>query len=108
MLAAAEEGLSFARDVERSRFSQDRVLLLALVKCLEVIGEAAAKISADTRSRLLQLPWRAMVSMRNHLIHVYFDVDEETVWHTVNSDLPALIEMLNAVLPPNTKPSEES
>lgn len=73
---------------------RDRKLALAIIKDLEIIGEAAAKISPETRERLPAIPWSAIVGMWNRLIHAYFEVDYDQVWSTVTDDLPWLIRVL--------------
>jgi len=69
-----------------------------LVKCLEIIGEAAGRLSADFRARHAGIPWGEIVGMRNRLIHAYFEIDYEQVWKTLTEDLPPLIEQLHAIL----------
>lgn len=91
MLEAAEEAIMIAQ--ERSRTS-----LLAVMKDIEIIGEAANKVSAGLRAAEPGIPWRDIVGMRNRLIHAYFDVEPELVWGTVIGDLPALVLQLRALL----------
>lgn len=74
------------------------MLLRALVNCIEVIGEAATHVSEQTRSRMTQVPWRAIIGMRNRLIHAYFDINKDIVWVTVTSELACLEPLLVAVL----------
>jgi uncharacterized protein with HEPN domain len=68
--------------------------LLSLVRCIEIIGEAAARVSAEMRATVPELPWQDIVGMRNRLIQAYFDVDHDRVWDTVERDLPGLIAAL--------------
>jgi uncharacterized protein with HEPN domain len=70
---------------------------------LEVVGEAAARVTAPTRSRLSAVPWQSIVGMRNRLIHGYDEVDLDVVWEVVEKDLPPLIEALDKEL---SSPSE--
>jgi uncharacterized protein with HEPN domain len=70
------------------------MLLLSLVKCIEIVGEAASRASPEMREALPELPWPDIVGMRNRLIHAYFDVDHDRVWDTVHQDLPGLITAL--------------
>jgi len=98
MLHAAQEGVAFCADQDREGIRDNRVLTLALVKCIEIVGEAAAKISPKVRSEFPALPWTKIVAMRNHLIHAYFDVDWEIVFDTVHDDLPPLIAELKQIL----------
>lgn len=74
------------------------MLAMALTRCLEIIGEAASKLSSELRHRAPSIPCAKMVSMRNHLIHAYFDVDLDIVWTTVVEDLPPLSPVLESVL----------
>jgi uncharacterized protein with HEPN domain len=98
MLDAAREALDFAQGKTEHNIREDRQLVLSLVKEIEIIGEAASKVSELTRSQLTQIPWLDIVDMRNHLIHAYFDVDVGVVWDTVSKDLPALISALHVAL----------
>jgi len=74
------------------------MLVLSLIRELEIIGEAASKISAETRSQNTSIPWQDISGMRNRLIHAYFDVDLDTVWSTVSRDLPTLKAELEKIL----------
>jgi uncharacterized protein with HEPN domain len=98
MLDAAREAVSFGADRTRQDVETNRMLALALVKCLEIVGEAASQVSAEGRAALPQLPWRLVIGMRNRLIHGYFDVDYNVVWDTVTRNLPPLIAQLEQVL----------
>jgi uncharacterized protein with HEPN domain len=90
MLDACHEALGFAKGKSRSDLDKDRMLVLSLVKEVEIIGEAASKVSPEIKSRHPEIPWQDMALMRNRLIHVYFDVDLEVVWETIRKDLPDL------------------
>jgi len=91
MLDAAREAQEFARGRQRSDLNSDRMLTLCLVKCIEIIGEAAAKVSEETRAECPSLPWADVIGMRNRLIHGYFDIDLDRVWDTIKDDLPPLV-----------------
>lgn len=75
MLDAAKEAESFVLGKSRTALDTDRMLVLALVKDIEIIGEAASKASEETRLKCPEIPWPDIVNMRNRLIHAYFDVD---------------------------------
>jgi len=94
MLDAAREALTFAAGKTRRDLDQDRMFVLALVKCIEIIGEAATKVGPETRKAYPQVPWPAVVTMRHRLIHAYYDMDLDRVWDTVTEDLPPLIAAL--------------
>ncbi len=74
------------------------MLALALTRCLEILGEAASKLSSEVRLQFPNIPYSNMVSMRNRLIHAYFDVDLDVVWATVSEDLPPLLQFLESAL----------
>lgn len=97
MLDAAEDALSFVKNKRRANLDIDRKLVLALVKAIEIVGEAAVKVSADGRREHPGIPWDKIVSMRNRLIHAYFDIDLDILWQTVNEDIPALIAELEGI-----------
>ena len=71
---------------------KDERTLLAVVRALEIIGEAAKKIPQDFRDRYTNIPWRGMTGMRDKVVHEYFGVDAAVVWRTVKEDLPHLRE----------------
>ena len=98
MLEAAETAIQFMQGRERLSLDQDRMLLFAVVRAIEVLGEAANKVSVETQRCHPELPWRAASAMRNRLIHGYFDVDRDIVWSTVTEELPALVVKLSKVV----------
>ena len=88
ILETAEETLAFVEGMDFPAFSAERRTNLAVVRAMEIIGEAARHIPASTRRRYPQVPWQDMVDMRNKLIHEYFGVDLQVLWRTVQEDLP--------------------
>lgn len=88
MLDAALEAERFIDDKDRSDLDNDRKLELALVKCVEIIGEAASSVSKESRDNLPQIPWTDIVGMRNRLIHAYFEINLDILWKTLTDDLP--------------------
>jgi len=98
MLEATEDALRFASGRSRADLDEDRMLLRALLQCIEVIGEAASRTGPAGRARAADLPWREMAKMRNILAHVYWGVDRDRVWETVQDDLPALAAVLREAL----------
>lgn len=73
-------------------------MTFALVRAIEIIGEAASKISAGGRTELPTVPWNSIVGMRNRLVHAYFDVDLDILWNTVTQALPPLHAQLQAAI----------
>ena len=98
MRDAAVTGLEMAAGRTRSELDENMMLRMALTRCLEVLGEAASKVTPVTREQLPSVPFGKIVSMRNRLIHAYFDVDLNIVWTTVVEDLPALLPALDSAL----------
>ncbi len=102
MLDAAREAVSFARGRTRDDLDGDRQLVLALIKDMEIVGEAATHVSEPQRRRLPELPWERIVGMRNRLVHAYFDINLDIVWKTVTEDLPELISLLESAVRPES------
>jgi len=98
MLDSAREAVEMAGGHTAADLRSNRMLELSLVRLVEIVGEAATRVSAETRDRHPQLPWAMMVSMRNRLIHGYDEVDLAVVWDTVTEDLPPLIAQLAAIV----------
>lgn len=86
--------MEIAQDKQPSDLASDRVLRYALLHTVTVLGEAASKVSLDTRQHLSDIPWRAIVGTRNHLIHGYDIVNLNLLWETITHDLPALVSLL--------------
>jgi uncharacterized protein with HEPN domain len=98
MLEAAKEIESFTTGKIRAHLDLDRKLSLSIIRLLEIIGEAAGRVSSDMRQKYSFLPWDAVIGMRNRLIHAYFDVDLDIVWETVKRDIPSLISHLETII----------
>ncbi len=91
MLDAAKEALSFASGKTRTDLETNRMLVLSLVKDIEIIGEAASRVSEEFKASYPQIPWQEIIGMRNRLIHVYFDVDLDVLWSTGTKKLPQFV-----------------
>jgi uncharacterized protein with HEPN domain len=100
MLEAARDAQAFAEGKTRADLDDDRMLTFALVRALEVVGEAASQINQETQAALPQVPWRLIVGMRNRLIHEYRYVDKDLLWQTVVEDLPPLMAELEKITSP--------
>jgi len=98
MLDSVEAIRSFVRGKRRASLDKDRLLLSAVLRELEIIGEAANRISEKTKKRLSHLPWKELIGMRNRLIHAYFDVDHDIIWKTVREYLPSFHKQLEQVV----------
>jgi uncharacterized protein with HEPN domain len=95
---AARKAIEIAGRQGRENLPQDEVIALAVVRLLEIIGEAANFISRDFKEKYPEIPWRRMIDTRNRLIHAYFEVKTEVIWETVTNDLPPLESSLTAIL----------
>lgn len=98
MRDAAKDALSFAAGRFRGDLDTDRMLTLSLLKCIEIVGEAANRISAELQGQHPQIPWPDIIGMRNRLVHTYYDVDLNILWRTVEENLPGLVADLEKVL----------
>lgn len=95
----AREAVELMRGRSRSDLDSDRLVALALVRLLEIIGEAAGRVPADERPRWPGVPWTSIVGLRNRLIHGYDEIDHDIVWQIVTTDLPSLVSELSRALP---------
>jgi len=99
MVEAAQSIQQFMAGRQRSEFDADKMLLFAVVQALQIVGEAASKISLETRSATPSVPWVQIVGMRNRLVHAYADINHDVVWKTVTEEIPALLPLLLPLLP---------
>ena len=95
---ALNSAIRFTRGRERKDLDSDEMLLFALVRAVEVAGEAASKVTAGTRAELTELPWDSMIGMRNRLVHAYFDINHDILWTTVTEAAPPLAERISNLL----------
>ena len=101
MREASNEVLRFTENKTYEDLLQDRLLRLAVERDLEIIGEAANKISASLRQSHPEVAWRRIIGLRNVLAHDYGEIDLERIWVIIKEDLPALIPQLDALIPPD-------
>lgn len=98
ILQAAKEAVGYASGRTRQDLDSDRQLVHSLVRCIEIAGEAAARISQQCKNETPQIQWDDMIGMRNRLIHAYFDINLNIVWRTVKDELPKLIEEVETII----------
>ncbi len=97
MVDAAKSIAQFIAGRQRSDLDEDQMLLFAVVRAIEVLGEAASRMSEEARSQSPHIRWRSIISMRNRLVHEYFDIDPEIVWKTATAEIPLLLPSLQAL-----------
>ena len=98
VLEYSREAVAMCRGRARADLDRDRMLNLAVVRLLTIIGEAAGRITQEKRAQSPEIPWPRIVGMRNRLIHGYEEVDLDVVWDVVTDDLPPLIAALERIL----------
>lgn len=98
MLEAAETAIRFVTGRQREDLDSDQMLQFALVRAVEIIGEAAARVAEPSRAALPQVPWSLIVSVRNRLVHAYYDINHDVLWKTVMEELPDLVKVLRVAL----------
>jgi len=98
MRNAAREAIGLVRGRTRVDLDRERLLNLALVRLLEIVGEAAARTSIDVRAAHPAIPWAEIVSLRNRLIHGYDAVDFDILWAILTDDLPPLVAVLDEII----------
>ena len=98
MLNAAREAQQLSGEVDRSHLEANRVLTLALIRLLEIVGEAASKIPSNERPVHADIPWQAIIGLRHRLIHGYDQVDMEILWQILSHDLERLVKALEELL----------
>lgn len=97
-IEAIESYLKPIKNFEQFLLSENKITRDAVVRQLEIIGEASKSISAETKEKTNLLPWKEISGMRDKLIHEYFEVDYEIVWNTVKDDLPPLKNLIEKLL----------
>ena len=104
MLEASGWGLSIAEGRTRRDLDLDLPLFLALCRTVEVVGEAANRVSDATQSRTPEIPWHQIIGMRNHLAHQYDKINYDTLWGVVTIHLVPLAENVRRLLPDGFTP----
>jgi uncharacterized protein with HEPN domain len=103
VLKAMDDASAFVRGMNYDSFVKDRKTVYAVIRALEIIGEATKNIPTPIKARYPEIPWKDIVGMRDKVIHAYFGVDLKRVWSTVNVDIPAIKPRFEKLLKDNEK-----
>jgi uncharacterized protein with HEPN domain len=95
---AAEKAIAFLGGMPLEAFRGDDKTAFAVIRALEIVGEATKRIPQEVRDRYPDVPWRPMAGIRDKLIHDYITVNLEVVWKTVTEDLPPLLPLIRRIL----------
>jgi uncharacterized protein with HEPN domain len=98
MIDRANKAIDFVTGLSREDFDNNEQLRLAITHLLQIIGEAARRVSLEFRDTHPEIPWKAIVDMRSKVVHDYLNVDEDIVWDTVKNDLAPLVLELEKLL----------
>ena len=100
MLLSARRAAGSAAPLTFPEFENDDLHQLAILKAVEIIGEAASRISEETKAKHPDISWTEIIGMRNRFVHAGFAIQRDILWQTVQDDLPPLIAQLEALVPP--------
>lgn len=98
ILDSAKLAVKYLSDISYEAFTDNIAIQDAVIRRIEIIGEASGRISSESKNKYDQLPWNEMKGMRNLLIHEYDEIDLKDVWNTVENDLPNLISIIEKIL----------
>jgi uncharacterized protein with HEPN domain len=104
MLLAARKVLRFTAGIDWERFERDELVQNAVMRQIQIIGEAARKVSLQYKSDHPEVPWKAITGMRNRLVHEYFRILPDRVWEVVEKHIPVLAQLLEPLVPPEDAP----
>ncbi len=106
ILLAAEDALTFIADLDERAFLASGLHQSAVIRQLEIMGEAAGRVSKSFCAAHPEIPWQQMTGMRHRLAHDYGAVRLEIVWRVTKEILPGLVATLRPLIPPETEPDE--
>lgn len=101
IIKAMDDAMRFIDDMSYDDFNKDTKTTYAVIRALEIIGEASKNIPASVKSHYIQIPWKDMAGMRDKVIHAYSGVDLRRVWSTVKQDIPALKPLFQRIIEEN-------
>jgi uncharacterized protein with HEPN domain len=98
MLENANRAIQFTEGMNFESFSKDEKTVYAVIRAVEIIGEATRNIPEEIRTKYPEIPWRDASNMRNKLVHRYFGINLEVIWQTINEDLPMLADTIQEII----------
>ena len=98
VINAIDSTIKFVEDMSYEDFSNDEKTIFAVIRALEIIGEATKKIPLSAKNRYNEIPWKDIVGMRNILTHQYFGVESTVIWKTINEDFPKVQPLFKKIL----------
>ena len=98
MFENANRAIQFTEGMNFESFSKDEKTVYAVIRAVEIIGEATRNIPEEIRTKYPKIPWRDAANMRNKLVHRYFGINLEVIWQTINEDLPMLANVLQEII----------
>jgi uncharacterized protein with HEPN domain len=99
ILDSARIALEYMNNKTSEEFTKNALLQDAVVRRLEIIGEASNRVSSETQKKYAHLPWQAMKGTRNRIVHEYDSIELDIIWEIVQQDLPALVSELEKIVP---------
>ncbi|MEM1672249.1 MAG: DUF86 domain-containing protein [Archaeoglobaceae archaeon] len=98
IVEAMKDAMSFVEGMDYEDFAKDKRTAYAVIRAIEVIGEAVKKVPISVREHYPEIPWKEMAGMRDKVIHEYFGVDLRIIWKTVKEDIPNLRPLFEKIL----------
>ena len=99
MIDACAKAIEFIANKTKSDLEADKLLQFDVTRAIEIVGEAASRVTAETKCCHPEIPWQAIVGMRNRLIHAYFDINTIILWHALTHEIPDLPTKLQKIAP---------
>ena len=100
MLLASRKVQRFTKGLAWEHFERDEIVQNAVMRQIQIIGEAARKVSPEYQESHPEVPWRDIIGMRNRLVHEYFRILPARVWHVVEKHIAELVQLLEPLVPP--------
>ncbi len=106
MLLAARKVCKFTQNATWEQFQTNELMQNGVMRQIQIIGEAARKVSSQYQQEHQKIPWQEIIGMRNRLVHEYFRIIPERVWDVVEKDIPELIRLIEPLVPPDENPNK--